>query len=82
MWTFPSDELLPDKPPPEAGARRAGRWEWSEESGLGGVGTPLFLSRLSPRSSPRPCLLHVQQLEVSASGKWISMRRLERFISS
>ena len=64
VWTFPSDRLS-DKLS-EAGGL-AGNGKLSEESGLGGVGTPLSLPAVHSHPSPRPCLLHVQQLEVSAS---------------
>eukprot|EP00752_Nemacystus_decipiens_P011911 g10562.t1 len=63
VWTFPSDQLS-DK----AGGR-AGNGKWSEESGFGGagLGTPLTLPSVSvsPHPSPRPCLLHVQRLEIN-----------------
>lgn len=68
VWTFPSDDKLSEKLS-EAG-RRAGEREWSEEGegSYGRVGGALSLSSLSPHPSPRPCLLHVQEFEVSVPG--------------
>ncbi|CAM9297879.1 unnamed protein product [Laminaria digitata] len=54
VWTFPSDK------PPVADQRR-GHWCADSRAG-GGQGMALFSS---PDPSPRPCLLHVQKLEVS-----------------
>lgn len=53
VWTFP-----PDKMP----AARGKAESWLDEHAIGGAGTPRYSS---PDPSPRPCLLHVQQLEVS-----------------
>lgn len=53
VWTFPSDKL-----PVARGRAENG----PDEHTFGGAGTPPFLS---PDPSPRPCLLHIQQLEVS-----------------
>lgn len=49
VWTFPSDK------PPVAGQREG---HWTEEGFTGGEVMALY-------PSPRPCLLHIQKLEVS-----------------
>lgn len=56
VWTFPSDKL------PVARGRAE---NWLDERAFGGMGPPLFSP---PDPSPRPCLLHVQQLEVRGFG--------------
>lgn len=56
VWTFPSDKL------PVVGGPAGSDLKDGGLGGGGGVWTPLSSSS---GTSPRPCLLHVQQLEVS-----------------
>lgn len=67
VWTFPSDSL----PTSSDGSGHAGLREAT------GAGAKRPLLSLSP--CPRPCLLHVQKLEVSAVGAYgVQRRRMTR----